>query len=188
MTMSIPPQDEPLTNRPLVSFMTETPKNPCGIMRGPASMTTKSLEDPWDFAYDGQAISLLKNVPSSPEPSSYRAQNQVQRLKLLLIMISHIDEAGGKSQTGKPEEEEQDEKDNPENINSNPSSPPDLSVSFTIEKNDDSHKEEPEVGKNVVVGELEVEYFEYSRPGVIFDKKKLGSSLEVSLDDSWRTI
>ncbi|GKC52879.1 MAK10-like protein [Tanacetum coccineum] len=100
---------------------------------------------------------------------------------------SHIDEAGGKRYTfkpeqnnlgdtynpswkshpnlrqisnGKPEEEEQDEKDNPENINTNPSSPPDLSVSFTIEKNDDSHKEEPEVGENVGVGELEVEYFD----------------------------
>ncbi|GJT27565.1 zinc finger, CCHC-type containing protein [Tanacetum coccineum] len=28
MTMSIPSQDEPLTNLPLVNFMTETPKNP----------------------------------------------------------------------------------------------------------------------------------------------------------------
>ncbi|GKD53729.1 hypothetical protein Tco_1287116 [Tanacetum coccineum] len=27
MTMSLPPQDEPLTNRPVVSFVTETPKN-----------------------------------------------------------------------------------------------------------------------------------------------------------------
>ncbi|GJY30029.1 hypothetical protein Tco_0405796 [Tanacetum coccineum] len=98
------------------------------------------------------------------------------------------------------QEEEQDEKDNPENINTNPSSPPDPSVSFIIEKvhklnsffeplglvpqssntefvcskgddgkmmfieifkkNDDSHKEEPEVGENAGVGELEVEYFD----------------------------
>ncbi|GJT59513.1 hypothetical protein Tco_1003046 [Tanacetum coccineum] len=102
-----------------------------------------------------------------------------------------------KFQNGKPEEEEQEEKDNPENINTNPSSPPDPSVSFItkkvrklnsffeslglvpqssntefvcmkgddddvmfieiIKKNDDSHKEEPEVGENVRVGELEVE-------------------------------
>ncbi|GJT60761.1 hypothetical protein Tco_1004294, partial [Tanacetum coccineum] len=37
------------------------------------------------------------------------------------------------SQTGKPEEE-QDKKDNSENINTNPSSPPDPSVSFVTEK------------------------------------------------------
>ncbi|GJV08771.1 hypothetical protein Tco_1346427 [Tanacetum coccineum] len=37
-------------------------------------------------------------------------------------------------QNNKPEEEEQEEKDNPENINTNPSSPPDPSVSFVIEK------------------------------------------------------
>ncbi|GJT47346.1 hypothetical protein Tco_0956061 [Tanacetum coccineum] len=106
----------------------------------------------------------------------------------------------GKSQTGKPIEEEQDEKDNPENINTNPSLPPDPSVSFItekvcklnsffasfdlvrqssniefvstkgdggdmmfieiIKKNDDSHKEEPEVGENARVGELEVGYFD----------------------------
>ncbi|GJT23994.1 hypothetical protein Tco_0893931 [Tanacetum coccineum] len=80
----------------------------------------------------------------------------------------------GESQTGKPEEEEQDE-DNPENINTNPSSPPDPSVSFItekfrddgdmmfyeiIKKNDDSHKEEPKVGENTRAGELEVEYFD----------------------------
>ncbi|GKC50241.1 hypothetical protein Tco_1072986 [Tanacetum coccineum] len=70
----------------------------------------------------------------------------------------------GKSQTDKPEEEEQDEKDNPENIHTNPSSPPDPSVLFItekiIKKNDDSHKEEPKVGKNARVGELEVEYLD----------------------------
>ncbi|GKD07618.1 hypothetical protein Tco_1187303 [Tanacetum coccineum] len=108
----------------------------------------------------------------------------------------------GKSQTNKPEKEEQDEKDNPENINTNPSLPPDPSVSFIIKKvcklnsfieslglvpqssdiefvctkgddgdmmfiviinkNDDSHKEELEVGEKAGVGELEVEYFDVS--------------------------
>ncbi|GKB75269.1 MAK10-like protein [Tanacetum coccineum] len=94
-----------------------------------------------------------------------------------------MSQTAGKSQTGKPEEEEQDEKENPKNINTNPSSPLDPSVSFitekvrklnslfeslglvpqtsnTIKKNDDSHKEEPEVGENAGVGELEVEYFD----------------------------
>ncbi|GJZ62282.1 hypothetical protein Tco_0618419 [Tanacetum coccineum] len=168
----------------------------------------------------------------------------------------------GKSQTGKPEEEEQDEKDNPENINSNPSSPPDLSVSFTIEKvcksiHSSNHsawspshptqnlfarkgmpimkrkldpKENTNGGVNnftgrikgmhvfvgnftyvidfmivedissiidprlsqVVLGKpfVEISNMTHDPPEgvVMFDKKKLGSSLEVSLDDSWRTI
>ncbi|GJU12839.1 hypothetical protein Tco_1135235 [Tanacetum coccineum] len=106
----------------------------------------------------------------------------------------------GESQIGKRGEEEQDEKHNPENINTNPSSSLDPSVSFItekvykinsffeslglvpqssntefvctkrdggdmmfieiIKKNDDSYKEEPEVGENAGVGELEVEYFD----------------------------
>ncbi|GKC69660.1 hypothetical protein Tco_1115543 [Tanacetum coccineum] len=72
--------------------------------------------------------------------------------------ISICPKRPGKSQTGKPEEEDQDEKDNPENINTNPSSLPDPLISFIIEKiirmNDDSHKEEPEVGENAGVREL----------------------------------
>ncbi|GJU83582.1 reverse transcriptase domain-containing protein [Tanacetum coccineum] len=103
------------------------------------------------------------------------------------------------SQNNKPEEEEREEKNNPKNINTNPSLPPDPSVSFVtekvrqrnsflkslglvppssntkifcakgddsdvmfieiIKKNDDSRKEEPEVGENTGAGELEVEYF-----------------------------
>ncbi|GJX55711.1 hypothetical protein Tco_0285608 [Tanacetum coccineum] len=110
-----------------------------------------------------------------------------------LVLSAH------ESQTRKPKEEEQEE-DNLEKINTNPSSPPDPSVSFITEKshklnsffeslslvpqssniefvftkgddgdmmfieinkkNDDSHKEEPEVGENAGVGELEVEYFD----------------------------
>ncbi|GKD33470.1 hypothetical protein Tco_1248979, partial [Tanacetum coccineum] len=38
------------------------------------------------------------------------------------------------SQNNKPEREQQEERDNPENINTNPSSPPDPSVSFVTEK------------------------------------------------------
>ncbi|GKB71067.1 hypothetical protein Tco_0932479 [Tanacetum coccineum] len=57
----------------------------------------------------------------------------------------------GKLQNDEPEEEEQEEKDNPENINTNPSSPPDSSVSFITKK---------ALGENAGVGELEVEYFD----------------------------
>ncbi|GJS62843.1 hypothetical protein Tco_0677407 [Tanacetum coccineum] len=81
------------------------------------------------------------------------------------------------SQNNKPEEEEREETDNPEYINTNPSSPPDQSSSDTefvctkrddsdvmfieiIKKNDDSREEEPEVDENAEAGELEVEYFD----------------------------
>ncbi|GJU64087.1 hypothetical protein Tco_1245922 [Tanacetum coccineum] len=72
------------------------------------------------------------------------------------------------SHDDKPEENEEEENDNPENIHVNPSVPPDPSISFITKKvlklnsffeslgltNDDSHKEEPKVGKQ------EVEYFD----------------------------
>ncbi|GJW57590.1 MAK10-like protein [Tanacetum coccineum] len=114
--------------------------------------------------------------------------------------ITICPECPGKLQNSKPEEEEQEEKDNSENINTDPSLPPDPSISFINEKvyklnsffeslglvpqsyntefvctkgddgdvmfieiikqNGDSHKEEPEVGKNARVGELEMEYFD----------------------------
>ncbi|GJW87780.1 hypothetical protein Tco_0163120 [Tanacetum coccineum] len=74
--------------------------------------------------------------------------------------ITICPECPGKLQNSKPEEEEQEEKDNSENINTDPSLPPDPSISFINEKNDDSHKEEPEVGENARVGELEMEYFD----------------------------
>ncbi|GJX87705.1 hypothetical protein Tco_0339719 [Tanacetum coccineum] len=62
MTMSIPPQDEPLTNRPVVSFMTETTKNPR------------------DFAKPVKAISLPQDVPSTSDCRLIELENQVQCL------------------------------------------------------------------------------------------------------------
>ncbi|GJY77390.1 hypothetical protein Tco_0482506 [Tanacetum coccineum] len=73
-----------------------------------------------------------------------------------------------------PEEEEQVKKENPENINTNPSPPPDPSVLFITEKvcklnsffeslgwqDDDSHIEEPKVSENAGTRESEVEYFD----------------------------
>ncbi|GKC66652.1 hypothetical protein Tco_1099250 [Tanacetum coccineum] len=64
------------------------------------------------------------------------------------------------SQNNKPEEEEQEEKDDPKNINTNPSSQHDPSVSFLIKKNDDSRMEEPDVGENAKAGEMVIEYFD----------------------------
>nr|GEW03874.1 MAK10-like protein [Tanacetum cinerariifolium] len=69
----------------------------------------------------------------------------------------------GKSQTGKPEEEEeQDEKATQKT--SIPTLPRHLIHQFHSSPkksmNDDSHKEEPEVGENARVGESEVEYFD----------------------------
>ncbi|GKE54527.1 hypothetical protein Tco_1489683 [Tanacetum coccineum] len=72
------------------------------------------------------------------------------------------------SHDDKPEENEGEEKNNQKDINTNPSTPPDPSVSFITEKvfilnsffkslvkkNDDSRKEEPEAGG------LEEEYFD----------------------------
>ncbi|GJU15753.1 uncharacterized mitochondrial protein-like protein [Tanacetum coccineum] len=88
-------------------------------------------------------------------------------------------------QNDKPEEEEHKENDNPENINTNPSSPPDPSVSFITEKeNDDSYKEEPEVRENAGVGELEVEYFDIlmTRSELAYHKFMIVRRLVPSID------
>ncbi|GJY44515.1 MAK10-like protein [Tanacetum coccineum] len=142
-------------------------------------------------------ITSSSEICSSPHDTQYCMENPEQ---------AFVDYASSRTNEarGLPEKEEQDEKENPENINTNPSSPPDPSVSFIpkkvctkgddgkpgkgmtnlvpqssdtefvctkgddgdmmfimiIKKNDDSHKEEPEVGENTGVGELEVEYFD----------------------------
>ncbi|GJT93554.1 hypothetical protein Tco_1082399 [Tanacetum coccineum] len=85
------------------------------------------------------------------------------RIYSLINTITICPKQPDESQNNKPEEEEREETDNPENINTNPSSPPDPSVSF---KNDDYRKEEPDVDENAEAKDLEV----------IFDEKKLGSS------------
>ncbi|GJU18363.1 hypothetical protein Tco_1146329 [Tanacetum coccineum] len=54
MTMSIPSQDEPLTNRAVVSFVTSMPKNP---------YDNESWNDPRDFAKPVKAIALPQDVP-----------------------------------------------------------------------------------------------------------------------------
>ncbi|GKA78952.1 hypothetical protein Tco_0785489 [Tanacetum coccineum] len=46
MTMSIPSQDEPLTNRPVVSFVTETPKNPGHLVPTTLSIAWKIPNKP----------------------------------------------------------------------------------------------------------------------------------------------
>ncbi|GJU54707.1 hypothetical protein Tco_1228421 [Tanacetum coccineum] len=74
------------------------------------------------------------------------------------------------SRNNNPRGEEQEEKDNPENINTNPSSLPDPSVSFRspekcnvieyIKKYVDSHEEELEEDENMMIREMGVEYFD----------------------------
>ncbi|GJT28253.1 hypothetical protein Tco_0908528 [Tanacetum coccineum] len=95
----------------------------------------------------------------------------------LINVVTICPKQPDESQNNKPEEEEREEMNNPENINTNPSSPPDPSSSDTefvctkrddsdvmfieiIKKNDDSREEEPKVDENAEAGELEVEYFD----------------------------
>ncbi|GKC62961.1 hypothetical protein Tco_1095559, partial [Tanacetum coccineum] len=111
---------------------------------------------------------MVRLTPSQYIPSS--STRIYSSINAVIICPKQPEE----SQNNKPEEE-REEKDNPENINTNSSSPPDPSVSFVtekvwddsdvmfieiIKKNDDSHEEEPEVDENAEAGELEVEYFD----------------------------
>nr|GEX57952.1 reverse transcriptase domain-containing protein [Tanacetum cinerariifolium] len=84
-------------------------------------------------------------------------------------------------------EEEEEEKGKPENININPPSTPDLTISLIakkeddrdvlfieiIKKYDDSHEEELEEDVNTMAGEMEVEYFDIflTRSKLAYHKK-----------------
>ncbi|GKC02813.1 hypothetical protein Tco_0994423 [Tanacetum coccineum] len=132
MTMSLPPKDEPLTNRP--------------------------VNDPTDFAKPVKAISLPQDVPSTSDRRLIKLEHQVQRLMEAYIApmqptqvnkitssceicsgphdtqyymenpeqafveyaSSRIDEAGvhqSNPQNDKPEEDERKGEGNPENTN-----------------------------------------------------------------------
>nr|GEW85396.1 retrovirus-related Pol polyprotein from transposon TNT 1-94 [Tanacetum cinerariifolium] len=73
MTMSIPPQDEPSINRPVVSFVTS--KN-LGLLEDLAHYDNERWNEPRDFA----AISLPYDVPSRSDRRLIELKNQVQRL------------------------------------------------------------------------------------------------------------
>ncbi|GKE80863.1 MAK10-like protein [Tanacetum coccineum] len=64
---------EPLTNQPVASFVTETPKNP-------GHYDNKSWNDPRDFGKPVKAISLPQDVPSTSDRRLIKLENQVQRL------------------------------------------------------------------------------------------------------------
>ncbi|GKD01123.1 retrotransposon ORF1 [Tanacetum coccineum] len=109
---------------------------------------------------DEAGVFFARSYPTKDSRCSTRIHSSINA-----IMIRP--KRSGEFQNGKPKEEEQEEKDKPENINTKSSSLPDPSVSDDgdvmfieiIKKNDDSRKEDPEVGENAGVGELEVDYF-----------------------------
>ncbi|GKC90703.1 hypothetical protein Tco_1151352 [Tanacetum coccineum] len=74
---------------------------------------------------------------------------------------SRTNKVGGKWYTFKPEQKNLSDTYNP-SWKSHPNLRDDGDIMFIeiIKNNDDSHKEEPEVGDNTGVGELEVEYFD----------------------------
>ncbi|GJX19021.1 hypothetical protein Tco_0221698 [Tanacetum coccineum] len=65
MTMSIPSQDEPLTNRPKLRDL--NPKESWSILKDLALYENKSWNDPRDFAKPVKAIALPQDVPKDDE-------------------------------------------------------------------------------------------------------------------------
>ncbi|GJV39063.1 hypothetical protein Tco_1417503 [Tanacetum coccineum] len=66
--------------------------------------------------------------------ADFKQQQSEMTNKIDTILKAITDRIMGALPSDMPEEEEQEEKDDPENINTNPSLPPDPSVSFIIEK------------------------------------------------------
>ncbi|GKA47413.1 MAK10-like protein [Tanacetum coccineum] len=80
MTMSIPSQDKPLTNRLVASFVIKTPKNPGALLEDLALYDNESWNEPRGFAKPVKAISLPQDVPSTSDRCLIELENRVQRL------------------------------------------------------------------------------------------------------------
>ncbi|GJX46285.1 hypothetical protein Tco_0271475 [Tanacetum coccineum] len=80
MTMSIPLQDEPLTNRPVVKLVIRNAENPRHYLGTSDLYDNESWNDPRDFAKPVKAIALPQDVPSTSDCRLIELENQVQRL------------------------------------------------------------------------------------------------------------
>nr|GEV57049.1 MAK10-like protein [Tanacetum cinerariifolium] len=79
MTTSLSSQDEPLTNQPVASFMTDA-KESEALLEDLALYDNESWNDPRDFAKPVKEISLSQDVPSTSDCCLIELKNQVQRL------------------------------------------------------------------------------------------------------------
>nr|GEV04716.1 hypothetical protein [Tanacetum cinerariifolium] len=79
MTMSLPPQDKPLTNWPVVSLVRNV-KESWALLEDLALYENKSWNAPRYFAKPVKAISLPKDVPSTSDHHLIELENKVQRL------------------------------------------------------------------------------------------------------------
>nr|GEY22329.1 MAK10-like protein [Tanacetum cinerariifolium] len=104
----------------------------------------------------------MNNITSSCEigngPHDTQYCMKIPEQAFVNYASSRIDEVGGKWYTFKPKQNNTGDIYNPswksqQNLS-------DMMFIEIIKKNDDSQKEEPEVGENAVVGELKVEYFD----------------------------
>nr|GEW01499.1 ribonuclease H-like domain-containing protein [Tanacetum cinerariifolium] len=161
LTMSILSQDEPSINWPVVSFVKKRQRI-LGILEDLTLYDNESWNDPRDFAKPVKAISLPQDVSSTSDGRLIELENQVQCLieaHLAPTQPTHVNKiifsckiCSGPTTLSialkilnKPSlnmhpyvpikrENEEEEKDRPENIDTNPSTPPDLLVSFITKK------------------------------------------------------
>ncbi|GKA87712.1 hypothetical protein Tco_0809476 [Tanacetum coccineum] len=82
MTMSIPSQDEPLTNRPVVSVVTKTPKESWALLEDLALYDNESWNEPRDFAKLVKGIALPQDVPITSDHRLIKLENQHEVVNL----------------------------------------------------------------------------------------------------------
>ncbi|GKE81020.1 hypothetical protein Tco_1551020 [Tanacetum coccineum] len=81
MTMSIPSQDKPLTNRPVVSFVTDlNAEESWALLEDLTLYDNESWNDPRDFPKPFKEIALPQDVLSTSDRRLIDLENQVQRL------------------------------------------------------------------------------------------------------------
>ncbi|GKC55540.1 hypothetical protein Tco_1078285 [Tanacetum coccineum] len=71
---------EPSINRPVVSYVTKTPKESWALLEDLTLYDNESWNDPREFAKPVKEISLPQDVPSTSGRRLIKLENQVQRL------------------------------------------------------------------------------------------------------------
>ncbi|GKC42556.1 hypothetical protein Tco_1060278 [Tanacetum coccineum] len=157
MTMSIPSQNEPLTNRSVLENQVQrlmeahlaltqpTQVNKitisCEICSGPHD-TQYCMEDPEQafVEYASSRIDEAREPETEYFPSFSARSYPTEDLQCSTHIHGSINaitihpKQQSESHDDKPEENKEEEKDNPKNIHVNPFVPPDLSISFITEK------------------------------------------------------
>ncbi|GJZ03039.1 hypothetical protein Tco_0521000 [Tanacetum coccineum] len=153
MTMSIPSQDEPLTNRPVVHRPEPSPIETGALLATLERENVRTVKNPkLNVNFTTSVLSARSYPMEDPQCSS--------QIHSSINAITICPKQPNKPQNDESEGEDRKERSNPENIDTTPPSLHDPSILFITKKNDDSHEEGPKDEGSATIKGLELEYFD----------------------------